>query len=151
MKNTDLYGIGGWLLLLSLILIVLFPGSILFDLILGWYHGLKSYFTVLPAYRNYYIADTMLKVYLIGISVLAGWFIINRQHSGLTMAKVFLISNIIVRFINLVMPTLFDVHSEIKRILEIDATIHLVIAIVTCVIVYSYLLLSKRVKYTVTL
>lgn len=151
MKNTDLYGVGGWLLLLSLILIILFPASLLFDLVLGWYHGLNGYFSALPTYRNFYIADTMLKIYLIGISVLAGWFIINRQHSGLIMAKVFLVSNIIVRFINLVMPTLFEVQSDIKRILEIDAMIHLAIAIVTCTIVYWYLLVSKRVKYTVTL
>ncbi len=151
MRNTDLYGIGGWLLLLSLMLLILFPGSMLFDLLLGWYHGIKGYFEMLPSYRNFYIVDTPLKIYLIGVSFLAGWFIINRQHSGLTMVKVFLISNIIVRFLNLVMPTLFSVQSDVKHILEIDAAIHLAIALITCAIVYSYLLKSKRVKYTITL
>lgn len=151
MRNTDLYGVGGWLLLLSLILIVLFPGGMLFDLVLGWYRGLDGYFEVLPGYRNFYIADTMLKIYLICMSMLAGWFIINRQLNGLLMAKVFVISNVIVRFLNLVMPTIFAIQSDMKRILEIDATIHLIISLLACAIIYSYILLSKRVKYTVTL
>ena len=151
MRNTDLYGVGGWLLLLSLILIVLFPASMLFDLILGWYRGMNGYFDLLEGYRNFYIADTPLKIYLIFLSILAGWFIINRQLSGLAIAKVFLISNVIIRFLNLVMPTLFAIQADMKRILEIDAAIHLTIAIATCAIIYAYLLISKRVKYTVTL
>ena len=151
MRNTDLYGVGGWLLLLCLSLIVLFPGSMLFDLSLGWYHGLNGYFSALPSYRNFYMVDTPLKIVLIGMSILAGWFIINRQHSGLAMAKAFVIANVLIRFVNLVMPTLFSVQGEVKRILEIDAAIHLMIALFTCAVVYAYLLFSKRVKYTVTL
>ncbi len=151
MRNTDLYGVGGWLLLLCLILIVLFPGSMLFDLCLGWYHGLDGYFALLPSYRTFYIVDTPLKIYLIGVSVLAGWFIINRQLNGVLFAKVFVVSNVVIRFLNLVMPTLLSVQSDVKRVLEIDAAIHLIIALVTCLVVYTYLTMSKRVKYTVTM
>ena len=64
---------------------------------------------------------------------------------------IFLISNVIIRFLNLVMPTLFAVPFDIKEVLETDAVIHLIIALLTCAVVYAYLLLSKRVKYTVTM
>lgn len=150
MKNSNLQGMSGLLLFACLTLLVLFPTSLVFDIIVVWYDGMNGYFENVFNYRMYCVIDTVLKILLGACSVLAGWMIMHRYQISILVVNLFIILNVLVRFGVLVMPSLLEMPNDIRHVLEMDAVIHLVIAIVTGAALYFYFVLSRRARNTLT-
>ena len=150
MKNRHLHGMNGILLLVCLAFLVLFPSSLLFDMLVVWYDGIYGYFESVAGYRVYAVVDTFVKIYLVSLSIFTGWLIMRRYQLSVFMVNVFIISNVVARVVMMVLPTLLSMRSEVKQVLETDALIHLAIALIIGVALYCYFELSVRARNTLT-
>lgn len=145
----ELKGIGGWLAFFCFSLIILNPLVSLGGI--ESYKELSKYFDKLPGLKTLMIIDLVISIPLIIFSIVAGILLLQERQNAIKIAKIFLLTSAIY-YITKVLYYLFYysqmLPGGLNNKIVYESIKDGIKPIAYCVIWYSYLSLSKRVKNT---
>ncbi len=139
--------VGGWLLLLCVLLTVITPIRTSYNLIIG-YHAVAQYFELVTTIETLFYIDAFLSSIIIVLSIRAGWALWSIKPGAVKIAKNYLLIYLGYVFIISLLPFTAGLSPEINRAMIPGIVEAAVYKLVFFGVWYSYLSVSKRVKAT---
>ena len=140
-------GVGGWLLLLCLVLTVFGPLITLGSFAAG-YSETSKYFDQFPGLLVITVIDTFLSVGLMAFSVYAGTGLWSIRPGAVQMAKRFLLCFLGYHAIGAILPFMAGLPSAVNEALIAQIAKDTIRGVISFAVWYSYLNKSKRVSAT---
>ena len=140
-------GVGGWLLLLCLGLIVFGPLITLGSLAAG-YRESSEYFDQFPGLLVIIVIDTFLSLGLMAFSVYAGIGLWRVRPGAVQMAKRFLLCFLGYLVVAAVLPFMAGLPSAANEVMIVEVIKEMFRGVIYFAIWYTYLNKSKRVRDT---
>lgn len=147
-KQLRMYrDVGGWLLLLCVVLTIISPARALYNMITS-YHDVSPLFNQFPRLLPLIIIDYVLSATLMIFSINAGSALWNIKPKAVRTAKNYLFMHLGYTMIAAFIPFSVGYPSSVNQVLISEVTGSTMQALFFFGIWYSYLSFSKRVKAT---
>lgn len=150
MADKKYESVGGWLLLLCIVLTFLTPLLSLRNLFVNYYEGfyLYKHFILFPIAEKLYYLDLLLSLIIITLSIRAGWALWNINPKAVFFAKQYLLFFSGYILISSVLPFLSGFPPEVNQAMLPKVVEYAISSFLFVGICYLYLSVSKRVKAT---
>jgi len=145
--GTQYRGVGGWLMLLCLGMVILTPLRTIYALIMG-YNELIPYFGVIVGVVDMLILQILISVGVMSLGICAGIMLFSVKPKAVTWAKAYLISLLVSDLVSYIVLNIPQVSQEVRQLMMQEGLKQSVITVIYVAIWYSYLCKSKRVKAT---
>lgn len=139
--------VGGWLLLLCIVLTILSPLRTFINLVYS-YSVTAPYFGYYPELKTLFIIDGVLSTALMAFCIRAGIALWTIKSGAVKMTKKFLILFLCYAGISVILPFMVGLSEEEANEMVPEVVKSLAQALIFFGIWYSYLNVSKRVKAT---
>ncbi|MBE9527756.1 MAG: DUF2569 family protein [Proteobacteria bacterium] len=139
--------VGGWLLLLCVLLTVLGPLATAYSLIAG-YGQLQGLFEETPGLRSFYNMNFILNIGLGLFSLWAGFSLWTRMAGAVERAKNYLLARVAYSVILYFLPTMSGLPEEMSTGIQSEIVAASTFSFIYIAIWYLYLTKSKRVRGT---
>jgi hypothetical protein len=140
-------GVGGWLLLLCIVLTIISPLVTLVSLVSG-YNASSQYFHQFPGLVTLNIVDIILSVSLMAFSVYAGVGLWTLRPGAVAMAKRYLWFFLGYHVIVMFLPFMAGLPAAANNVMLAEVAKDMLRGFVYFVVWYAYLNKSERVKAT---
>lgn len=139
--------VGGWLSLLCFGLIILSPGSNI-SLIYKDFNESFKYFNYIDGLENYIYLKSITIIILMVLSIWSGISLLLIKPYAVKLAKIYFILFLINGIIQLFYPAIVGLNQEFIENMKDDLLKNTMTPILSFIIWYTYLSVSKRVKNT---
>jgi hypothetical protein len=139
--------IGGWLLVLCLILIIGNPLMSFYGLVTA-YNDLLQYFELYPGLKRIMYIDFILNVFLVVLSIRAGIALWTIKQHAVKIAKTYFLFYACYAILTTFLPFIVFLPSEVRQAIMPEVIKGTIRSLIYVSIWYFYLHRSKRVKAT---
>lgn len=151
-EKSDIYseslaGVGGWLLLLCILLTIIQPAFAIFTLSVS-YNEVSQYYALFPGLKSNYELTIMIAVIMGILSIRAGIYLWQKLPEAVEVAKNYLKLNLFVSIAVAFLPFTAGLPSEMNSFLMSNTIYSIFGALVFFFLWHTYLNRSKRVKAT---